>query len=182
MRDKVAAVRYAQGYLSFAKENIGIKRAFEELSQLSRIIEGSPGLREFFTNPEITLQERTGLINKVFKEDFSQEALNFLDLLIKRGRISQVSDIRHYAKVIYQRERGIEDVDLMLAAEKDKDLKGAIKEKLEKKLHKKIEAKTKTDAALIGGAQVVCGNIIIDGSIKRKLSDLKEKLMSVKVN
>jgi F0F1-type ATP synthase delta subunit len=53
---------------------------------------------------------------------------------------------------------------------------------LENKLHKKFKFYIDVDADLLGGVQVIMGDdTIIDGSVKKRLSDLKEKLRGVRV-
>lgn len=181
MRDNVAARRYAQGFLESCRSNIGIRQAFEELEGLRRIIGESPGLEEFFENPEIDFLDKENFIERVFKKGFSSNSLNFLEFVIKKGRISQIKQIADYAKVIYQRETGIEKVSLKTSFLLDEKRLGQVKEKLEGKLQKKLELDTGIAPDLIGGIQAIVGNVVIDASVKRKLSDLRENLLNIKM-
>ena len=52
---------------------------------------------------------------------------------------------------------------------------------LVKKLGKKLALDPELDPELLGGARVVIGNTVIDGSVRRYLDDLGEKLRALKV-
>jgi len=56
-----------------------------------------------------------------------------------------------------------------------------IKKGLESKLNKKLKLVVGLDPGLLGGVQVTIGNTVIDGSVRRRLDDLKEKLETVRV-
>jgi len=57
-----------------------------------------------------------------------------------------------------------------------------IKAKLEEKLGKKMHLYLDLDPDLLGGVQIKIGNILIDGSVRRRLDELKQKLMTIQVN
>lgn len=181
MKDNVAARRYAQGFLDSCRANIGAKEAFEELERLKLIIGESPELEEFFKNPEIEFSDKEAFIERVFKKGFSSEALNFLEFIIKKGRINQIAQIAGYAKVIYQREIGVEKALLKTAFLTDEKKLGQVKEKLEQRLQKKMELEVSIAPNLIGGIQAIVGNVVIDASVKKKILDLKENLLKIKV-
>lgn len=181
MKDNTASRRYAQGFLDSCRANIGTRQAFEELERLKRIIGESPELEEFFENPEIDFLDKESFIERVFKKDFSLNSLNFLEFIIKKGRINQIAQIADYTKVIYQREIGIEKALLKTAFLPEEKKLGQIKEKLEQKLQKKLELEASIAGDLIGGIQAIVGNVVIDASVKKKILDLKENLLKIKV-
>lgn len=182
MKDKVAARRYAEGFLSYAKSTIGLERGFEELTKADKILSDFPQLKKFFENLEITYAERSEAIDKIFKEGFSDEIRQFLKLITKKGRIDCLLDIADYAKVVYYREKGIENAVLKTALPIGKELTQRIKSRLEERLNKKLELEVEIEPNLIGGVAACVGNVVIDGSVKRRLAELKEDLMAIKVH
>lgn len=181
MRDKAAARRYAEGFLSYAKDTIGLDKGFEQLSKVKQILSANPELKKFLENLEITYAEKSELIDKVFEEGFLEEIKELLKLIIKKGRVQQIYDIADYAKVIYYREKGIEKTVLRTVMPLTEESIKKIHTRLEEKLRKKLELEVKLEPELIGGVSVTVGNIVIDGSVKKALSELKEKLMAIKV-
>jgi F-type H+-transporting ATPase subunit delta len=57
-----------------------------------------------------------------------------------------------------------------------------VKSKLENKMQKKINLYLELDPDLLGGIQIRIGNTIIDGSVRRRIDELKKKLMLAQVS
>ncbi len=182
MKDKVAAKRYAQGLLAFAKESIGVEKCYEEYLGAVRILAENPGLKKILQNPEITRDEKFTAVDKVFGKDFSQEIREFLKLIIRKRRVEEACDIADYFEAFYYGEQGIEEGLITTARPLDDKTLFAIQRKLEIKLGKKLKLEIKIDRGLIGGIKARVGNKVIDGSVKSKLAQLKEHLMEIKVN
>ena len=182
MKDRAVARRYAEGFLSFAKETIGAKKGLEEIISFGEVLDGNQELIKFLKNPEISSAEKSGFIDSAFKNVFSEETRELIKLIIEKRRSEEAINISYEAKILYYREMGIARAVLKSAKPLSNDTIQAIKEKLERRLNKKLELETRIEPGLLGGVQASVGNIVIDGSIKRKLSELKEYLMESKVD
>lgn len=179
MKEKIIAKRYAEAFLSFAKNKIGQLKAVEELKDLKIIIFENPDLREFLESMEIIYKEKCEVIDRVFNV-FSDETRQFVKLLLDHGRINNLIDICDYVRITYAHGEAM-DALLKTSYPLDIELIQKIKNVLEHKLKRKLSFHIELDADLLGGIQVKVGNLLIDGSVKRRLEELKEKLMLVKV-
>lgn len=179
MKRKIVAKRYAEAYLNFAKESIGRDKAVEELKELKIVMHTNRELEEFLRNPEITNQEKDDVIEKVLA-DFSQETRQFLKLLLDKERIAYLIEICDYVRATYSHGESVEAL-LKTSYPLDLDVIQAIKTRLEKKMQKAINLHLELDADLLGGVQIRIGNYIIDGSVRRRLDDLEEKLKKLQV-
>jgi len=56
------------------------------------------------------------------------------------------------------------------------DLIQLIREGLERKFQRKLKLQSKLDRNLLGGVKVIMGNTVIDGSVRKRLEGLREKL------
>ncbi len=182
MSDRAVAKRYAEGFLAFAKETIGTKRGLEEIISFGEILDKNPELFKFMENPEISYAEKSVFVDAAFKPLFSDETREFIKLIMEKRRGEEALDIADEAKIFYRREMGIERAVIKSAKPLSQDIVLAIKDKLESKFNKKLEFEIAVDPGLLGGVQATVGNIVIDGSIKRKLSELREYLMESKVD
>lgn len=181
MKETILEKRYAEAFLSFAKESIGIDRAVEELKGIKIIICENPEMEEFLYNLEITHIEKCEFIDKVFNEVFSNETRHFLKFLLEKKRISHLRGICDYVRVKYSHGESLE-VLLSTSYPLELELIQKIKIKLGEKFRKKINLFLELDPNLLGGIQVRIGNNIIDGSVRRRLEELKEKLMTLQVS
>jgi F-type H+-transporting ATPase subunit delta len=181
MRDEIIVKRYAEAFIGFAKETTGVEKALRDLGSLKNIvIRDNPEFLGFLKSPEITFIEKCDFMDKVLKKDFSEEIRQFLKLLLEKDRIDKIIDIAEYARVKYSHGEKIE-VLLKTAFPLDLELIKEIKETLETKFRKKIKFYIDLDGSLLGGVQVIIGHTVIDGSVRRRLDELKEKLMGVRV-
>lgn len=181
MKDRVVARRYAEGFLAFAKETIGTKKGLEEVISFGELLGKNPELLKFLKNPEISYAEKSGFIDGAFKDFLSEETLELIKLIVQKRRSEETLDIADEAKILYYHEMGIEKASIKSAKPLPRDIVQAIKNKLESKLNKKLELEVKIEPDLLGGVQATVGNIVIDGSLKRKLSELRDYLMETKV-
>ena len=182
MSDRVVARRYADGFMAFAKETIGAKKGLEEIISFGKILDKNPELSKFLENPEITYAEKSGFVDAAFKSILSTETREFIKLIIEKRRSEEAADIADEAKELYRREMGIERAVIKSAKPLPQEIVRMIKDKLESKWEKKLEFEITVDPGLIGGVQATVGNVVIDGSIKRKLYELKEYLMESRVD
>lgn len=180
MKEKILAKRYAEAFLGYARESIGQAKAVEELKDLKIILSENPQLAQFLNNPEIATVDKYGVIDRALKEIFSDELRRFLKLLIEKERIKYLGDICDYVRVTYSHGQALEGV-LKTSYPLDLDVIQKIKTRLEDKLHRKINLYLELDADLLGGVQIRIGNTVIDGSVRRRLEELKRKLMLVQV-
>ncbi len=179
MKNDAIVKRYTDAYIAFAKETIGTDKALEELQKAKWVIRDNEDFRTFLQTLDITNSEKEEVIDKVFK-GFSEEFVHFLKYLLRKKRITRFLDIAEYARLTYSHGMRVEAV-LKTSYLLDTGLIARIRAAIEKKIGKRLRLFIELDPSLMGGIYVKIGNIIIDGSVRRKLEDLKERLTTLKV-
>lgn len=180
MKDKLVAKRYAESFLESIRPSVGMVGAAEELKNLKLVLRDNPDFGTLLDNSDIAFNKKAGIIDMALK-DFSGEIRNFLKLLLEKGRIGYIIDICDYVKANYSNGDGM-DALLKTTYPLDLDLIRKIKVKLEDKFKKKLNLHLELDADLLGGIQVTVGNTLIDGSVRKRLNDLRKKIMAIRVN
>lgn len=179
MKEKIIAKRYAEAFAGYARDSLGLDTAVYELKELRRIIRNDPGFKSFLENPEIVFSEKYGFLDRVLAGKFSPEVIDLLKLLIAKRRVVLFPDIVDYIRVNYSRSEKL-DALLKSAYPLDLDVIRSIKEKIENKFHRKMNLFLELDGSLLGGVQVVVGNTVIDGTARKRIDDLREKLKLLK--
>lgn len=181
MKTKIITKRYAEAYVESNLKLQGLEKISGEFKALKRCLYDSPDIMSFFSNPEITYSEKVAFIDKVFGIDFSVEFCDFLKYLITKKRIDMLPEIAEYIRVNFSHGEALEAVLKTTLPLEVKDVED-IKKKLEKKFERKINLYIDLDPSLLGGIKVVIKNtIIIDGSVRKRLEDLRSKLEMVRV-
>lgn len=180
MKNKVLSERYAQGFLIFSQEKIGVPKMLEELKTLKTALHGSPDLKKFLESPSIAGLEKIKFVKNAFKKGFSENLINFLCFLIQKRRIDLLGEIIEYL-LHHSRQEQMTAV-LKVSSPLDMEVLQSAKKKIENKLARQVKLFVHLDAELMGGFQVIAGNTLMDGSIRGSLAELKEKLLQAKVS
>ncbi len=181
LKDRIVVKRYAEAFWGYAKNTIGPEVCLKDLRNLRAIMRDNPEFKQFLDNLDMAYSEKCNFIDKVLGGDFSKEIKQFLKLLLEKERIDKLTDIIEYLRVIYSHE-GEAEVLLKTSYALDVDLIKKIEVGLEHKFKKKFRFYIDLDGSLLGGVQVIIGNTVIDGSIRRRLDELKEKLKLIRIN
>lgn len=180
MRERLVVKRYAEAFMDFAKEGIGLKRAAQDFKALKILIQENKGFQEILESLDVSDFEKCDFIDKVLDDNFPKEFRQFLKLLLEKKRINKIIDIADYIRVAYA-HLGETEAILRTSFPLDLSLVQDIKSKLEHKFKRRFRFYIDLDGSLLGGVQVIIGNTIIDGTVRKRLGELKEKLLTVRV-
>lgn len=180
IKDKAVVSRYAEAFLSFARPNCGVEKALEDLVIVKNIIRDNPGFNDLMDHPEISYVEKCAIIDAVIKDGPTEDVRNFLKLLLEKKRFNIFLEVAEYLREKYSHQ-GQVDVLLKTAFPLELDLIKKIEDVLKKKFKQDLRFYIDLDGDLLGGVQVVIGNTIIDGSVKKRLDELREKLTTVRM-
>ncbi|MCU0665632.1 MAG: ATP synthase F1 subunit delta [Candidatus Omnitrophica bacterium] len=181
IKNEILARRYAEAFLKQAKESSTIEQAVQEFKKLRELLRNNPDILELLRAPQLALGQKHDFIDKIAASYVSKDMCNFLKLLVERFRIGMILDIAEYVRFYYTHPDEVDAV-LKTSLPLDLELLTRIKNKLEEKFNSKFKLYLELDGSLMGGIQVVIGNTVIDGSVRRRFEDLKEKLLNVRTD
>ncbi|MDD5692123.1 MAG: ATP synthase F1 subunit delta [Candidatus Omnitrophica bacterium] len=181
IRNKVVVTRYAEAFLGFARQNCGVDKALEDMVIVKKIIRDNPGFKELMDNPEIAYTEKCAVVDGVVRDGISDEIRDFLKLLLEKKRFDIFLDVAEYLRGKYA-HHGQVDVLLKTAFPLELELIKNIETALKKRFHQNLRFYIDLDGSLLGGVQVIIGNTIIDGSVKKRLDELRDKLITVRMD
>ena len=119
----------------------------------------------------IRLYESTKNVDEV---EINKRVKKFINILKKNNDLSLVDKIVDKFHECYREERNISKIEITSGAEIDSE----ILNKIIHKFNNQIEIEEKIDKSLIGGIMIKINNdTLIDGSVKRKLKELKKDLI-----
>ena len=124
-------------------------------------------------------EEKLKMICEVFEDKVSDVVLNFMCVLTENGRLINFGEIFLEFKKLYFEHIGIVEVEVITTAQLSERLVQKLKDKLSKQLNKQVILDTKIDEKLLGGIVIKYDNKQIDGSLRRKLADIKSSIDSV---
>lgn len=174
IKDSLIAKKYAE---ALAEVKLS-QEILEQLNMIKILVEESSELKSFLLNPSIQKEEKSKVIKTVFLNKVDQKIINTLLVLLERRRVSIITLLADSYKEIFNERNNTQEAKLSTAQDLGTDEINTIKANLEKIFNKGIEIKHSIDESLVAGLKVVVGNKVIDSSLKKKISKLKD-LMNI---
>jgi F-type H+-transporting ATPase subunit delta len=164
------------------------KAAFEEARDHGRLGPWSAGLRTaaavvsdprveaLLGNPRVTAEELASLVAGIAGATLDEEGRNFVRTLADNHRLAVLPQIAARFDELKAEAEGVIDVTVTSAAPLEEAQRGKLATALERRLKRSVRMHCETDPALIGGAVLRAGDMVIDGSLRAKLERIAFEL------
>jgi F-type H+-transporting ATPase subunit delta len=169
----VAAKRYAKALFEAANEKGEVEQAQQQLSAIAQAVKADAQLRLFFEHPNIGSDEKIRVIKSAVEGKVSSYVLNAVQLLIERGRSSALPAVAEAFSSIADEALGRASAQVVSAFELSEEQKNEIAQKFSALSGKKVSVESVVDASLLGGIRVRIGDMLYDGSLSTRLSELE---------
>ncbi|MBQ4151318.1 MAG: ATP synthase F1 subunit delta [Clostridia bacterium] len=167
---------YAEALFMLANESGDSEKYTEALDAVYNVMRENPEYTEFLSSPAIPLSERCAAIDKAF-ESLPEYVVSFLKLLCENSHAKSVCEcIEEYRKLSLSAS-GTVTATVTSATELNDAQKAKLLAKLEKVSGKTVFAEYNVDATLIGGIRIEIDGKLYDGSVKTRLSEVKDVII-----
>lgn len=173
-----AARRYASALLQIGEERQEVESILRDIEFIKNTLDDSRDLQVFLQSPVIKFDDKTEALEKIFGDEVGEVLSRFITLLGRKNRLQLFPQIVDAFMVEYNIYAGIINVEVSSASELNEEQLNRLREALESKTGKKVKLVLKQDESLRGGIAVRIEDTVIDGTIKHKLEQLSESLMS----
>lgn len=176
-KDDIASRRYARALFQVAKSLNRTEGFLEEFRELSKIMLENRELRDFLDYPNITNSEKKNVIQEIFKGRVDQEIIQLIYILLEHNRLERIRAIYYDYKYLVYKDKHMKIAYATTAVKMKDEEMDMLKNKLSQKYNCDIEIQNIVDPGVIGGVYLRVGDRIIDGTIKGKFDDIKERLL-----
>lgn len=177
MKNLAVSRRYAKALILIGQEDGQAEQYNEELVAVVGLFDTQDGFELALTNPLYNKNDRKKVLQAVLAAtDLSAIMKSFLVLLFDKGRIGFLREIASYYKDLADELKGVVKASVISATELSSDAIEKIKEALSKKAGKTIVLNVEQDPSLIGGVVTKIGDLVLDGSVKTQLINMRETL------
>ena len=175
----VVASRYAEALFQIGEDENLVDLLYSELKAVVDIFDENQEFFNIIKSPVISKREKIELIDNVFSKGLSSNSINFLKLLIEKNRISFIADIAMSYKERLNEKNNVIEGTVITAIPMNQDEIQELAKELSKKYNKNVTLENIVDKSILGGVLVRLGNEEIDGTVKTRLSKVKEQLSQV---
>lgn len=169
---------YAEALFSVVRAEGEIDRVEDELYRVGKLVESNHELAQAISDKSVDRSQRVKVLEELLAGKVSEHTLGLLTFIVAQGRARRLSEILEELSAMAARSRNSVIAEVRSATPLDADQRTQLAEALAKNTGKKIELKVLVDPSLIGGVVAKVGDTVIDGSVKRRLEQLKEQVRS----
>ena len=164
---------YARAAFASAQEQSRVPQWSQQLAFAAQVAL-DPRVNTLLGHPRLQGETLTGLLTPPNNEDAG--FARFLALLAENRRLPLLPEIAiGFAELRAEAERVVK-VQIVSAAPLDDATLARMRESLRKRFGREVEMKLALDPELIGGAVIHAGDVVIDGSLRNKLSRMRAAL------
>ena len=182
MSQMVIARRYASALSNLAQKENSLEQVENELKDFSDTLHESAELQEGLSNNKVPMAVRNNILTDVLTNmNLSPLVSTFLRYLLSKRRLSLVHDIARAFALLTQEAMGILPAEVTVAKEprskESKDLLEKLQEQLSASTGKTVQIHVSVDPSIIGGIVTRIGSMVIDGSIRNQLVQVRESII-----
>ncbi len=170
-----AARVYAEALFEVARDKGKLDQIGTDLGKFADALEDNRELQVFFFSPHFSSAEKIEGLKRAI-DGADPELINFLELLIEKGRMTEIFRIRRELEKLWKVENKRIDVTVTSAVELDPAVVAKIGEEIERQTGQKVELASRVDDEILGGIVLQVGNMVLDASIRSRLEKLRKSV------
>lgn len=178
MKHARVASRYAAALMGAAEESKAVETVARDLTSLRATLASSRELQRMLDSPIIASVKKLAILRELFDSRFGPLTMQFLALLVEKGREGALSAAIERWFTLHDERLGVVNADVTTAVALSADQLRTITAKLERTTGKTVRIRAATDTGIRAGLIVRIGDTVHDGSLRRQLERLRERLVT----
>lgn len=177
MHETTVARNYAEALLSLATKAQEVAGWGRMINDVADAIQRDDRLRQFLASPRVSVQEKNDVLTKALSDRVPRLFLRFLHRLVTNRRQMLIPEVAvEYLALVDVLENRIH-ANVTVARETSAADEKAIAKQLARVFGKQVVPHVTVNPAILGGLVVHVGDTVIDGSVRRRLNSLRNRLI-----
>jgi F-type H+-transporting ATPase subunit delta len=176
MTDKTTIARpYARAAFAAAEAH-GYLAAWSDALQTAASVVADPRVANVLGNPRVTFKQLADFVIGIGGGKLGAQWHELVLTLAQNRRLALLPEIATLFNALKDEAEGIVDVTVTAATDLDAKQRQTLTAALTRRLQREVRLHSKVDAALIGGAVIRAGDLVIDGSLRTRLERMAFEL------
>ena len=171
---------YAQALFGAAEGAGSVAQVGREMGEFVTGLAASSALRHVLFDPQVDAAAKSRVLAGV-AQGATPLVANVLQLLLERGRLDIVEDVRAQYDVLEAAQADVVRVEVKSAAELSAATREKIGARVQELTGRHVEVSSSVDAALLGGLVMRVGDVVVDGSVRGRIDQLRRRLATAHV-
>lgn len=172
-----AARRYARALVTVAERDGAADEVGDDLFALAEAVSGNRELRQVLMNPRFPRPVRVRMLEQVLEAGGARPLLRkFARLVVEKDRLADLPAMAAAYRELADEKAGRVRAQVKSAFPLDEAAAGQLRAKVAAMTGKEVLLEVEHDPGLIGGLVCRVGGVVMDGSIRNQLKNLRETL------
>ena len=168
---------YAAALFEVARAEGALAVVEEELFKLSDVLAQSDDLRSTLTDTDLPSEKRQEIIQDLLgKARATPITTSLVSFIVGAGHARDLPGIISSLVERAASDRKHAVAEIRSAVPLDEDQRKRLASALSKNLGKEVEVKVHVDPSVLGGLSARVGDVVIDGTVRHRLDQLKETI------
>jgi F-type H+-transporting ATPase subunit delta len=174
-KNSILAKRYAKALFEMALEKGIIDSVKSDMELVANVVSENRELRQLMVNPLITGLRKQRIFKSVFGKHTDNLSISFLNILIRKGREIEVTEIANQYLKLYLEHKNIIVAEVVTAVEINEETSKRISNLVADLSKKEILIKSKIDPSIIGGFKINMEDYQYDASIRKIIDNMHKE-------
>jgi F-type H+-transporting ATPase subunit delta len=176
VRATTVALNYAETLFKLADKHGQLDAFAAALDELTLLLDGDPRVRTFLETPKIGVRPKQDALARALRGRVPPLFLNFVQLVIEKRRERLFADIARQFHMLLDEHLGRLHAQVTLARRPDEAGVQRIGAELTRALGLTVIPHIRVDEQILGGIIVRYGDHVLDGSLRRRLLSMRNRL------
>jgi F-type H+-transporting ATPase subunit delta len=167
---------YATALFEVAKAEDVVSRVGDELFRFSRAVDASPELRSALTDPGSGSAAKTRIVEELLSGRAHPVTSRLIGLVVDGGHARELTRIVDAFLARASASGAAAVAEVRVATPISEEQRTRLAEALSRSKGRTVDVKVIVDPSVIGGVVTTIGDEVIDGSVRRRLEQLRASL------
>ncbi len=177
MREPTIARNYAQALFEAGERSGDTERFAALLEAVAGAIEADDRIRVALDSPRVPKTLKQQVLHQALSRRAPETFIRFLGAVVKRGRQGIFGAINQEYHGLLDLKLNRVHAGVVLARPPDKRFLDTIQRRLSAAIGKEIIPHVREDPKVLGGIVVRIGDRVMDGSLRRKMAQLRKQML-----
>jgi F-type H+-transporting ATPase subunit delta len=167
---------YANAMLEVARVEGHLADVEDELFRFARTFEANDELRLALTDAALPVERRIAVVEELLGAKALRTSVALAVFVVAAGRAGELPEIVDLFVELAASERKRAVAEVRSAIPLTPEQIDQLREAINRATDKEVEVKVIVDPTVLGGIVATVGDIVIDGSVRHRLEQLKEQI------
>ena len=169
---------YARALFEVARAEDTVERVSDELFRFARTVDASSELRAALTDPGSVGEAKSRIVGELLDTRAHPVTVRLVTMLVEAGRARDLGRIVERFTSIASEHGQAAVAEVRVAAPISEEQRTRLAEVLTATKGRQVDVKVIVDPTVLGGVVTTIGDEVIDGSVRRRLDQLRASLLA----